>query len=109
MRKTYRTRDEYYADHKACPKCGGVKYSTTCREFVFRPSAPYRDENRVECECGSKGIWDELAPARKGSARSGGIFAMDRMPSKRKRAAVRRRARVNPKRGKPSQKKARRE
>jgi hypothetical protein len=97
MKKTYRTEAEYYADHRACPRCGSGKYGTTYLGFVFRPGQPYRDENQVECECGWKGIFDELVPLAKGSARSGGILAMDRMPSKEKRAAARERARGNPK------------
>src|SRR5438045_203607 len=92
MAKIYETRAEYDADHKVCPRCGGVPSFATYLDWVFRPGKPYRDRNHSECHCGWKGEVHDLAHEPKGSARSGGIFAMDRMPSKKQRTEARRMA-----------------
>src|SRR5690348_13231267 len=92
MEKTYQTRAEYDADHQVCPTCGGEPSFVTYVGWVFRPGKPYQDRNNCECKCGWKGTVRDLVPARKGTARQGGIFAMDRMPTKKQRAAERKRA-----------------
>jgi len=52
-----RPMKEYYAQHKACPKCGSLLHSSTYAGFVQPP-----DTNKVRCECGWEGITDDLKP-----------------------------------------------
>jgi len=103
MEKTYQTRAEYDADHKVCPRCGREPSFVSYVDWVFRPRQPYRDRNRSECKCGWKGEVHELMPPRQGTARQGGIFAMDRMPSKNRRAEEKRRTKGELKRRPESQ------
>jgi rubredoxin len=63
MIKIYRTREEYYDEHQVCPKCGSGT-SSTYVGYIFRPERPFKDENRCECECGWKGIFDKLVKRR---------------------------------------------
>jgi hypothetical protein len=57
--KLYNTREEYYKEHRVCPKCGN-RTSSTYIGFVFQKGKPYKDENICECKCGWKGIFDDL-------------------------------------------------
>jgi hypothetical protein len=58
-------REQYYIDHKACPKCG---YTGTCSTYVgYIPvidanyEIKYKDENRVTCnKCHWEGITHDL-------------------------------------------------
>ncbi len=53
------TRNQYYIDHAICPACGYAEFETTCIGYIFMPSG-FRDENRVTCQCGWRGIVHDL-------------------------------------------------
>ena len=58
-RKLYNHIDDYYKDHKVCPKCGS-KVSSTYMGYVFYKGKPFKDENECTCKCGWEGICDDL-------------------------------------------------
>jgi hypothetical protein len=52
-----RPMKEYYAQHKACPKCGNTKTGQTYVGFLQHPYT-----NKAWCSCGWSGIVDDLKP-----------------------------------------------
>jgi len=60
-----RLRDEYYENHKACPKCGSTTYGTTLLGIIMDTSAPEKFKDRNECvchNCGDKHITHDRVP-----------------------------------------------
>jgi len=60
----HKVQDQYDVDHAACPKCGNDKLSSTYVGYVLNIAHPekYKDENRVGCKCGWKGITHDMVP-----------------------------------------------
>jgi hypothetical protein len=60
-----RLRNEYYENHKACPKCGRTEHNSTCRGPIMNMSAPekFKDTNDCICNnCGDKHITHDRVP-----------------------------------------------
>lgn len=65
MAGTYQTKDAYYADRVCCPSCGAREHRQTLMGYLFRPGVPFKDENRVTCDCGWVGLVHALVPPGK--------------------------------------------
>ena len=57
LAKEIAERDEYYRQHKACPKCGNTNLETTTMG-----SGPPNDRNHAICICGWRGRVHDLLP-----------------------------------------------
>ena len=61
---------QYYENHKACPKCGGLSYISTMMGFIFDSENPdsFKDENDCVCnKCGDRHTCHERVPLSKSS------------------------------------------
>lgn len=58
-------RDQYYQNHRHCPKCGGTHNHQTlaCPFFDLEHPETYVDHNDVLCICGWHGkVYDMVGP-----------------------------------------------
>ena len=56
---------KYYSDHKACPKCGSIRHSSTYIGIMLDMSKmdEYKDINDIKCsDCGWCCITHDLVP-----------------------------------------------
>ncbi len=67
--KLYATKEDYYAVHTCCPECGSDKWATLLWHKVptyvcctFHKGKPFKDTNRITCDCGWEGIRHDLKP-----------------------------------------------
>jgi len=58
--KVYNSKEEYYADHECCPKCGSNHLSSTLIDYIFFKDRPFKEENIRKCSCGWEGITHDL-------------------------------------------------
>ena len=58
--------EEYYKQHKYCPNCGSVQYTTTLVEYALdiNKKDEYKDLNLCECmNCGDKHSVHDRVPS----------------------------------------------
>ena len=64
------TREDYYRQHKCCPRCGSKNLMLGLAGYIFDSRHPetYKDMNPAEClDCGYKGNVHSLVPEEKKS------------------------------------------
>jgi RNA polymerase subunit RPABC4/transcription elongation factor Spt4 len=62
-RLAHKRREMYYENHSCCPQCGSKNFSSTYIGYVVvvgRVEKEFKDENRVSCTCGWRGITHDL-------------------------------------------------
>jgi len=57
-----KTADDYYREHEVCPTCKTREFRQTLLSFIFHEFESYEDSNEVTCECGFRGVVDDLIP-----------------------------------------------